>query len=73
MNQINELNHYADKSEKITTPTDQQDIFRQNCFYNDIFLRLKNSHCTMETQRSLNENFLNIIIPFEKKTLQEHT
>ena len=33
------------------TNADQQDIFSPNCFSNDIFLRLKSSHCTMKTQR----------------------
>ena len=35
------------------TPADQQDIFRPNCSSNDIFLRLKSSHCTMKTHRGL--------------------
>ena len=51
------------------TLADQLDIFRPNCSSNDIFLRLKSSHCTMKTYRS----FLNNVIPFQKEPLQEHT
>ena len=35
------------------TPVDQQDSFRPKGSSKDTFLRLKSSHCTMKTQRSL--------------------
>ena len=45
------------------TPPDQQDIFRPNCSSNDIFLRLKSSHCTMKAHRCLMKKGLTL---FEK-------
>ena len=44
-------------------PADQQDTFRTNCSSNDTISRLKRSHCTMKTHKSLMKKVLTF---FEK-------
>ena len=68
-NSIYKLLHIYNKA-----PAEQRDIFRTNCSSNDIFLRLKSSHCTMKTHGWWKKvgRFLNQVIPFQKETLQEH-
>ena len=48
-------------------PAEQRDIFRPKLFYNYINLRLKNSQCTIKTQRSSKKKTLNNLSPFSRK------